>query len=193
MNLRNKLRNKLRNTKIQFVLFLLFVLLSESCTTSPKKEETLRKEELKDSIVVADHESEQFLRQIFLTKGLVRGTSIGDAVEDVKKREKDAPFEEVPSHIGYSVENTELETADILYFRDSSDKIIGIHIDIFLNSEESSDAMFAALKDYFKSMYGNPISEEGEWKWKLTPNGTVEVTPITKQFDYGFEIEFSRQ
>ncbi len=172
-----------------FVLSLLIVACSNPKET--KKVEVLSPP---PSRTVASSNIQKLLRSIMGTgEGLLRGVQFGDAISDVKKKETVELFEEEDTHIGYSFDTESLETVDILYEKDQKNRICGIELDIYMNSDTANDSLKNELSNQFTIRYGKPLSDTDLPTWKIKPNGKVSIKVVKTKLDRGLEVRFTKQ
>lgn len=119
-----------------------------------------------------------------------RGISLGDDFANVKNTEKGEPFENDATHMGYTVEFENLETADMLYYQ-KNQKVSAIDVDLFLNSRQSADANQKQLSDYFAARYGTPKSGNGSTVWTGKKGETVTLKDVSKGKDFGLKINIA--
>lgn len=119
-----------------------------------------------------------------------RGISIGDEFSRVKATEKGEAFENDATHIGYTVEFKNLETADMLYYQ-TNQKVSAINVDLFLNSRNSVDTYQKELTTYFSARYGTPKPGDGGTVWTGQSNKTIALTDVSKGKDFGLKIKIS--
>lgn len=142
-------------------------------------------------LAIGDITSEQFLNELLGQKGMVRGFNFGTPIADVLKNESLELFEERPGHVGFVYERENLESADFLYMRDVDNKLNGVDIDIYLNSPESTDALFTTAKSHYNSLYKPSTTDS--LTWMIPPKGYVKVSQIKKPLDNGLEIKYRKQ
>lgn len=126
-------------------------------------------------------------------EGLLRGVKFGDSIEEVKKKETVELFEEENSHVGYSFDTDNLETVDILYERDSQNRVSGIELDIYMNTDGTNESLKQELSNLFSVRYGKPVSEDPILVWKIKPTGQVSIKVVKNKLDRGLEIRFTQQ
>ncbi|MFY7911990.1 MAG: hypothetical protein ACOVO2_20670 [Emticicia sp.] len=131
------------------------------------------------------------LRTIMGTgEGLIRGIQFGDAITDVKKKEKAELFEEEDTHIGYSFDTDNFETVDILYEKNAQDRVSGIELDIYMNTDASNDSLKNELVRQFTNQYGQPITNTEIPTWAIKPKGTVSIKVVKNKLDRGLEVRY---
>lgn len=126
-------------------------------------------------------------------EGLLRGVKFGDSIEEVKKKETIELFEEEDSHVGYSFDTENLETVDILYERNSQNRVSGVELDIYMNTDETNESLKQELSNLFSVRYGKPVSENPILVWKIKPTGQVSIKVVKNKLDRGLEVRFSQQ
>jgi hypothetical protein len=124
--------------------------------------------------------------------GLLRGVQFGDAIADVKKKEKAELFEEESNHIGYSFDTKNLETIDIIYEKDKQNRVTGIELDIYMNTDVSNDSLKNEMSKQFTARYGQPLTNTENLTWVINPNGKVIMKVIKNKLDRGLEVKFSQ-
>ena len=136
---------------------------------------------------------QKLLRTIMGTgEGLLRGVQFGDAISDVKKKEKAELFEEEETHIGYSFDTENMETVDILYEKDKQNRVSGIELDIYMNTDASNDSLRKELNKQFTTLYGNPSAGETAQIWTIKPNGKVSLKVVKNKLDRGLEVRYTK-
>lgn len=118
-----------------------------------------------------------------------RGINLGDPFTAVAEHEPGKPFEQDASHVGYTVEFKNLESADMLYYR-KNDKVSGIDVDLFLNSKSAATAYQQELTPYFTTRYGQPKTADGTTTWTGSDGAQVTLKDVSKGKDYGLKIRF---
>jgi hypothetical protein len=135
----------------------------------------------------------KLLRAIMGTgEGLLRGIQFGDAISDVKKKEKAELFEEEESHIGYSFDTDNLETVDILYEKDKQNRVSGIELDIYMNTDATNDSLKNELTKQFTSLYGQPLAYTEIPTWEIKSKGKVSMKVVKNKLDRGLEVKFTQ-
>lgn len=119
-----------------------------------------------------------------------RGINLGDEFSKVKATEKGAPFESDATHVGYTVEFNNLETADMLYYQ-TDKKVSAIEVDLFLNSRQSVNTYQTELSSYFTTRYGAPKSADGGTVWTGQKRETITLKDVSKGKDFGLKIKFT--
>lgn len=174
--------------KIQFVILILFTI---SCS-NPK--ETGKVEVLNPPSPTKSTSSnvQKLLHAIIGTDGLLRGVQLGDAISDVKKKEKAELFEEEDTHIGYTFDTENLETVDILYEKDAQNRVKGIELDIYMNTDTSNENLKNEMSNEFTTRFGKPLTNSEDLTWAIKPKGKVTIKVIKNKLDRGLEIKFSQ-
>ncbi|WP_337042051.1 hypothetical protein [Emticicia sp. 17c] len=176
--------------KIYIFILILFVFACSNPKESPKVEVSVPAPQK----AVASSNVQTLFRSIMGNgEGLLRGVKFGDSIEEVKKVETSDLFEEEDSHVGYSFDTENLETVDILYQRNSQNRVTGIELDIYMNTDETNDGLKQELIQLFNVRYGKPVSENPLLVWKIKPNGQVSMKVIKNKLDRGLEVKFSQQ
>ena len=119
-----------------------------------------------------------------------RGIDLGDDFSKVKTTEKGEPFESDATHVGYTIEFKNLETADMLYYQ-ANQKVSAIDVDLFLNSRQSVTAYQKELEPYFTARYGVPKPGNGGTIWTGTKGETILLKDVSKGKDFGLKIKIT--
>lgn len=172
------------------IRFLILSLLIIACS-NPKKTETVEVLNPPSPQTATSSNVQKLLRTIMGTgEGLLRGIQFGDAIADVKKKEKAELFEEVEDHVGYSFDTDNLETVDILYEKDKQNRVSGIELDIYMNTDSSNDSLKNELTKQFTTKYGQPITNAEIPTWEIKPNGKVSIKVVKNKLDRGLEVRY---
>lgn len=174
------------------IYYLFLILLIIACS-NPKKTETVEVLNPPSPKNATTSNVQKLFRTIMGTgEGLLRGIQFGDAIVDVKKKEKAELFEEQESHIGYSFDTDNLETVDILYEKDNQERVSGIELDIFMNTDASNDSLKNEFVKQFTTQYGQPITNTDIPTWQIKPKGTVSIKVVKNKLDRGLEVRYSQ-
>ena len=119
-----------------------------------------------------------------------RGINLGDDFSKVKATEKGESFESDATHIGYTVEFANLETADMLYYQ-ANKKVSAIEVDLFLNSRQSVTDYQKQLGTYFATRYGAPKPGNSGTVWTGSNGETVTLKDVSKGKDFGLKIKIA--
>lgn len=172
-----------------FVLILLILACS-----NPKETQKVEVSVPPPPTAPASSNVQNLARTIMGTgEGLLRGVKFGDSIEEVKRKESIELFEEETSHVGYSFDTDNLETVDILYERNSQNRVSGIELDIYMNTDETNEGLKQELSNLFTVRYGKPVSENPILIWKIKPTGQVSIKVVKNKLDRGLEIRFTQQ
>jgi hypothetical protein len=175
--------------KIYYLILSLFII---ECS-NPKKTESVEVLSPPLSKNVTTSNVNKLLRAIMGTgEGLLRGIQFGDAISDVKKKEKAELFEEEESHIGYSFDTDNLETVDILYEKDKQNRVSGIELDIYMNTDATNDSLKNELTKQFTSLYGQPLANTEIPTWEIKSKGKVSMKVVKNKLDRGLEVKFTQ-
>jgi hypothetical protein len=173
--------------------FYFIALLAIACN-NPKSDTQVDTLELAPARVSTEAKEAKLLRTIMGTgEGLLRGVNFGDPIAEVKKSENTELFEEDTEHVGYTFDTDDLETVDILYKTDRTQKISGVQLDIYMNSKKSNDSLLQEFDKIFTLRYGKPVSQNLiSTIWKIKPSGQVMIKDVSKARDKGLEILFQK-
>ena len=119
-----------------------------------------------------------------------RSINLGDDFTKVKATEKGEPFESDAKHTGYTIELTNLESADVLYYQ-TNKKVSAITVDLFLNSRQSVTALEKELRTYFSSRYGSSKPLAGGTGWTGQKGESVLLKDVSKGKDFGLTIKIA--
>ena len=119
-----------------------------------------------------------------------RGINLGDDFSKVKATEKSESFESDATHVGYTVEFANLETADMLYYQ-ANKKVSAIEVDLFLNSRQSVTDYQKELGTYFASRYGAPKPGNSGTMWTSPKGESVTLKDVSKGKDFGLKIKMA--
>lgn len=175
--------------KIYIFVLILFIL---ACT-NPKETQKVEVSVPSPPTAPASSNVQTLARTIMGTgEGLLRGVNFGDSIEEVKKKESIELFEEENSHVGYSFDTDNLETVDILYERNSQNRVSGIELDVYMNTDETNEGLKQELSNLFSVRYGKPVSENPILVWKIKPTGQVSIKVVKNKLDRGLEVRFTQ-
>ncbi len=174
------------------IYYFILALLIIACS-NPKKTETVEVLNPPSPKTATSSKVQKLLRTIMGTgEGLLRGIQFGDAIADVKKKEKAELFEEEDSHVGYSFDTDNFETVDIIYEKDKQNRVSGIGLDVYMNTDSSNDSLLNELSKQFTAQYGKPVSEAPMPTWEIKPNGKVSIKVVKNKLDRGLEIRYTQ-
>lgn len=175
------------------IYYFILILLIIACS-NPKKTETVEVLNPPLNKTATTSNVQKLLRTIIGTgEGLLRGIQFGDAITDVKNKEKAELFEEEETHIGYSFDTDNLETVDILYEKDTQNRVSGIELDIYMNTDASNDSLKKELTKHFTTQFGQPIADTETPTWAIKPKGTVSIKVVKNKLDRGLEVRYSQK
>ncbi len=174
------------------IYYFILILLTIACS-NPKKTETLEVLNPPLPKTATTSNVQKLLNTIMGTgDGLLRGIQFGDAIADVKKKEKAELFEEEETHVGYSFDTDNLETVDILYEKDKQNRVSGIELDIYMNTDTSNDSLKNELTKQFTTKYGQPIADGEIPTWEIKPKGKVSIKVVKNKLDRGLEVRYTQ-
>lgn len=177
--------------KIHFLVLLLIVASCNNPKSNEQVVDTLIANPTSRGVSVSN--TQKLLKEIMGTgEGLLRGVKLGDPISDVKKNETLELFEEESSYVGYTFDSESLETVDILYMKDTDQKVAGIQLDIYMNNNASNESLKAAMSNMFTTKYGKPTDLSDETVWKIKPNGQVSIKTVQSKIDRGLEVKFTQ-
>ncbi|WP_234735397.1 hypothetical protein [Tellurirhabdus bombi] len=185
----------MQSTTTRFALLLALLLSFNACKKAQNDtEKTAQTDSAQvEAATVASAEvevSDDLRKLIGSSEGLFRGVSLGDALADVKAKEKLEQFEKSDSHVGYSFEYPNLESADILYFHNKTGQINKIDVDLYLNDKKSLEKFNRELTDYFTQRFGKVTQQGKEMTWQAA-NTHLVMKDVTKGTNYGLKLTFT--
>lgn len=173
----------------RLIRLILFVVIMSGCGRDEDEDVSeIAEEKSKEVTVLGDIESQKFLTEVIGNQLSVRGFEFGTSIDSVLRNESLELFEDRSSHVGFMYERSTLESADILYLRDSQNKLIGVDIDIYLNTPESADALFATAKNHYNAQFEQSVTDT--LTWLIKPSGYIKVKQVKKELDNGLEIKY---
>ena len=181
---------------IYLITLVSAIFYLSSCNNTEKATETQVAEVKTDSTAaVGVSNSEKLLKKIMGTgDGLLRSVSFGTPIEQVKKTETAEKFEEDEDHVGFSFDSENLETVDILYLKDQKNLVNEIQLDIYLNSQASTDSLMTLMSELFTLRYGKSISTDStQSTWKIKPKGEVSIKKVITKLDKGLGVKFVQE
>jgi len=126
--------------------------------------------------------------------GMVRGLSIGDEMKSIVES---TPLSDTQPDNGKSYteyfDDTDLNFADILYVKDSENKIGAISVDIFIEKQTAVDSLMNEFKGYFDKKYGQGKGISKMIVWKLVGvNNELILQNVSTAKDPGLKIIFAK-
>jgi hypothetical protein len=174
------------------IYYLILSLLIIECS-NPKKIEIVEVLNPPSSKNVTTSNIQKLILTIMGTgEGLLRGIQFGDSINDVKNKEKAELFEEEESHIGYSFDTDNLETVDILYEKDKQNRVSGIELDIYMNTDAANDSLKNEFTKQFTSLYGQRLANIEIPTWEIKSKGKVSIKVVKNKLDRGLEVKFTQ-
>lgn len=175
-------------------LFLLVWLTSMACRSRQQANATA------DSTQTATPSTKPDATPIVLTERLTalgltqtghwRGISLGDSMTTVATMEKGQPFEQDASHVGYTIEFPNLESADFLYYQQNR-RVSAIAVDLYLNTRPSVVAYGKDLTAYFDRRFGQPTTKAGVTVWTGPEQEQISLKDVSKGKDFGLKIKIA--
>lgn len=176
--------------KVYIFVLVLFIF---ACS-NPQENQKVESKAVQPVEAPATTNVQNLARSIMGTgEGLLRGVKFGESIEEVKMKETIELFEEEDSHLGYSFDTENLETVDILYERNGQNRVSGIGLDIYMNTDETNEGLKKELTELFTVRYGKPISENPILVWAIKPSGQVSIKVVKNKLDRGLEVRFTQQ
>lgn len=176
-------------------LFVSLLMTDAACRSKPQTTATA------DSTAASQMDTpETTAKPITLTERLTalgvtqtghwRGISLGDPMTTVATVEKEKPFEQDAAHVGYTLEFSNLESADFLYYQQGG-KVSAIDVDLYLNTRQSVDAYQKDLTDYFNQRYGKPTPNATISTWTGPKGEVITLKDVSKGKDFGLKAKIA--
>ena len=113
----------------------------------------------------------------------VRGSSIGDKIEDVLEREQDNIVHNMPDEITCKIPISIKDSTyyDIIYnFNDNGLHVI--ELDVFPSHDSAASSLFNDLHAFYNKRYGSSTADDGYSSWftKSQQGKDIEVTMINE-------------
>lgn len=125
--------------------------------------------------------------------GMARGVSIGDKMETIQ--ETVLPSETQPKN-GKSFtsyfDGSDLNFADILYAKDTENKVAAISIDIFIENKVEVDSLMNEFVGYFDKKYGQGKGISKMMTWQMPDGNNLLVQNVSTEKDPGLKIIFAK-
>jgi len=118
-----------------------------------------------------------------------RTVNLGDPIAEVKAKEKAELFEDDANHVGYTIEYSTLESADILYYRDKQQKVNKIEVDLYLNNRQSVTEFSKELTAYLSGRFGKESQQNGVTVWNGR-DAVASLKDVSKGKDFGLKLTF---
>ncbi|MBC8155259.1 MAG: hypothetical protein H7Z72_20405 [Bacteroidetes bacterium] len=182
-------------TSLRYLSFFLLVwLMSGACRSRQQANTTA------DSTQTATQSTKPAAKSIVLTERLTalgltqsghwRGISLGDSMATVATAEKGQPFEQDATHVGYTIEFPNLESADFLYYQQNG-RVSAIDVDLYLNTRPSVVAYGKDLTAYFDQRFGQAVTRAGVTLWTGPQQEQIILKEVSKGKDYGLKIKIA--
>ncbi|MDZ7935642.1 MAG: hypothetical protein U5M51_11930 [Emticicia sp.] len=136
---------------------------------------------------------QKLLRTIMGTgEGLPEASNLAMRLLILKRKEKAELLKKKETHVGYSFDTDNLETVDILYEKDKQNRVSGIELDIYMNTDASNDSLKNELTKQFTTLYGQPVANAEIPTWEIKPKGKVSIKVVKNKLDRGLEVKFTQ-
>ncbi len=177
---------------------LLFLVISQMSCQDKKQSSETEISLIADSTSISHSELENnssvFKAVLKTNAGMVRGISVGDDFTTIKES---APLSESQPDNGKSFtesfDDMGLNFADILYVKNTDNKVDAIAIDIFVEKQTTVDSLMNEFKGHFDSKYGVGKGISKMIVWKL-PDGlnVLKLQNVSTAKDPGLKIVFAK-
>ena len=125
--------------------------------------------------------------------GMARGVSIGDKIETLQ--ETILPSETQPENgKSFTVyfDGSDLNFADILYIKNTENKVEAIAIDIFIENKVEVDSLMKEFLDFFDKKYGRGKGISKMMTWRMPDGNNLMVQDVSTEKDPGLKIIFAK-
>ena len=183
----------MKNFYVCFVLLFTFLFFN-ACQDKKQasKESTTTVDSTLNRISINDF-SIIFKEILKSDAGMARGVSIGDKIETLQ--ETILPSETQPTNgKSFTVyfDGSDLNFADILYQKDSENKVSAISIDIFIENKAEVDSLMKEFVSYFDKKYGKGKGISKMMTWQLPDGNSLLVQDVSTAKDPGLKIIFAK-
>lgn len=120
-----------------------------------------------------------------------RGFNLGQAISEIKAKEKFKLFENENEYLGFTYDSPSFETIDILYFKDEFKRIEKIQVDVFMNSDSSNEELFTLAENYFNEKHIFNTQKASVLTWITTNNVIISLTKVKNDIERGLLIVIS--
>ncbi|MCP9757592.1 hypothetical protein EGI26_20715 [Lacihabitans sp. CCS-44] len=128
----------------------------------------------------------KFANKIFdNSEGIFRGFKFGQDIDDIIAKERFKVFEREKDYVGVSFTNSKMETIDILYYKNSFNKLEKIQVDVFLNTEHDSNELFDHIFHQIFEKQGFPIPIKLGYSWNRLNEPKISLSKVNNKIEYG--------
>ena len=178
-----------------YLTFIFASLILVSCGDK-KQESQTETTALADSSIrkVSIENYSMIFKQILKSDaGMARGVSIGDKIETLQ--ETILPSE-TQSNNGKSFtvyfDGSDLNFADILYVKNTENKVEAISIDIFIENKVEVDSLMKEFVDFFDKKYGKGKGISKMMTWRMPDGNNLMVQDVSTDKDPGLKVVFAK-
>ena len=178
-----------------YLTFIFTSLILVSCGDK-KQESQIETTALADSSIrkVSIENYSMIFKQILKSDaGMARGVSIGDKIETLQ--ETVLPSETQPNNgKSFTVyfDGSDLNFADILYVKNTENKVEAIAIDIFIENKVEVDGLMKEFVDFFNKKYGTGKGISKMMTWQMPDGNNLMVQDVSTEKDLGLKIVFAK-
>ena len=182
----------------KYYVYLTFIFASLILASCGDKKQESRTETiaLADSSIrkVSIENYSMIFKQILKSDaGMARGVSIGDKIETLQ--ETILPSE-TQSNNGKSFtvyfDGSDLNFADILYVKNTENKVEAIAIDIFIENKVEVDSLMKEFVDFFDKKYGTGKGISKMMTWRMPDGNNLMVQDVSTEKDPGLKVVFAK-
>ena len=182
----------------KYYVYLTFIFASLILASCGDKKQESRTETiaLADSSIrkVSIENYSMIFKQILKSDaGMARGMSIGDKIETLQ--ETILPSETQPDNgKSFTVyfDGSDLNFADILYVKNTENKVEAIAIDIFIENKVEVDSLMKEFVDFFDKKYGTGKGISKMMTWRMPDGNNLMVQDVSTEKDPGLKVVFAK-
>ena len=178
-----------------YLTFIFASLILVSCGDKKQESQTETTAPADSSIrkVSIENYSMIFKQILKSDAGMARGVSIGDKIETLQ--ETILPSETQPENgKSFTVyfDGSDLNFADILYIKNTENKVEAIAIDIFIENKVEVDSLMKEFLDFFDKKYGRGKGISKMMTWRMPDGNNLMVQDVSTEKDPGLKIIFAK-
>ena len=178
-----------------YLTFIFASLILVSCGDK-KQESQTETTALADSSIrkVSIENYSMIFKQILKSDaGMARGVSIGDKMETLQ--ETVLPSETQPNNgKSFTVyfDGSDLNFADILYVKNTENKVEAIAIDIFIENKVEVDSLMKEFLHFFDKKYGKGKGISRMMTWRMPDGNNLMIQDVSTEKDPGLKVVFAK-
>ena len=178
-----------------YLTFIFTSLILASCGDKKQESQTETTAPADSSIqkVSIENYSMIFKQILKSDAGMARGVSIGDKIQTLQ--ETILPSETQPNNgKSFTVyfDGSDLNFADILYVKNTENKVEAIAIDIFIENKVEVDSLMKEFVDFFDKKYGTGKGISKMMTWRMPDGNNLMVQDVSTEKDPGLKVVFAK-